>query len=159
MRHGVCVVTLLGWCGPADAVSWIAGDYAALGDDCALFAGCDSCSPSFDDGAADGRSRLMLKDDGAAGADVQVTSALVSVGVADRRIVLALMLGHSLLVAGRSSYWSAVTVQVGLLLGTVVGGLHYQHLVGQASDVGEASAWKCGIVAVGLSDTELLSCP
>ena len=72
----------------------------------------------------------MVEENGVAGADVQVTVALVSVGVCGCRVVLALMLGQSLLVAERSAYRSAVTVQVGLLLGTAVGGLYDQHLVG-----------------------------
>ena len=128
-------MSLLGWRGPADAVSWIAGDDSAIGDAGTLFADCDSCAPGFDDGPADGLARLVVEDDGVSGADIQVTVALVSVGVAGRRIVLPQMLGQSLLVAERSSYWSAVAVHVGLLLGAAVGGLYHEHLVGQVSMV------------------------
>lgn len=58
---------LLGWHGPADAVPWVAGDYSGVGDFCAVFAYCDSCSPVFDDSSADGRARLVVEDDGVAG--------------------------------------------------------------------------------------------
>ncbi len=158
MRNGVRVVCLLGWHGPSGAVSWIPGDDSRLGDVGTLFSYCDSCAPDFDDGPADGPARLVVEHNGVSGADIQVTVALVSVGVAGRRVVLALMLGQSLLVAEGSSYRSAVTVHVGLLLGAAVGGLYHEHTAGQAFD-GGASALKCGVVAVGFSDTELVSCP
>ena len=133
-------MSLLGWRGPADAVSWIAGDDSGVGDAGTLFAYCDSCAPDFDDGAADGSAGLVVEDNRVAGANIQVTVALVSVGVGGRRVVLALMLGQSLLVAEGLSYQSAVTVHVGLLLGTAVGGLYHEHLVGQAFDGDVVSA-------------------
>ena len=54
MLNGFCVVSLLGWSGPADPVSWIAGDDSGVGDFCTLFAYCDSSASDFDDGASDG---------------------------------------------------------------------------------------------------------
>ena len=69
------------------------------------------------------------------------------------------MLGQSLLDAERLSYWSAVAVHVGLLLGASGGGLYHEHTAGQAFDGLEISALQGGVVAVGFSDAELLSCP
>ena len=43
MRNCVSVVMiLLGWCDPADAVSWIAGDDSRVGDACTVLSDCDS---------------------------------------------------------------------------------------------------------------------
>ena len=140
MRNGVRVVSLLGWHGPSGPVSWILGDDLCVDDSGTLFPDCDSCAPDFYDCPADGPARLVFEDNGVAGADIQVTVALVSVGVAGRRIVLPQMLRQSLLVPEGLPYRSAVTVHVGLLLGASVGGLYHEHLVGQAFDVDEASA-------------------
>ena len=63
-------MSLLGWRGPADAVSWISGDDSGVGDFCTVFFYCDACAPDFDDGPAYGSARLVLKDDGVAGADI-----------------------------------------------------------------------------------------
>ena len=73
------VMSLLGWRGPSDAVSWIAGDDSALGDAGTLFAYCDLCALGFDDGPADGSARLVVEDNGVSGADIQVAVSLVSV--------------------------------------------------------------------------------
>ena len=91
---------LLGWRSPADAVSWIAGDDSRLGDACTLFVHCDAGASDFDDGPADGLAAPAVEDDGVAGADIQVSVALVSIGVCGCRIVLAQVFGQSLLVAG-----------------------------------------------------------
>ena len=101
-------MSLLGWLGPADAVPWIAGDDSCVGDAGTVLSDCDAGASDFDDGSAYGMARLVLKDDGVSGADIQVTVALVSVGVAGRRIVLPQMLGQSLLVAEGPAYRSAV---------------------------------------------------
>ena len=60
MRNCVWVVmSLLGWCGPADVVPWIAGDDSRVGDACALLFDCDSCALDFDDGPAYGLAGLV----------------------------------------------------------------------------------------------------
>ena len=94
------VMSLLGWHCPADTVSRIAGDDSGVGDACTLLSHCDAGAPEFDDGSAYGSAGFVVEDDGVAGADVQVTVALVSVGVSGCRIALALMLGQLLLVTG-----------------------------------------------------------
>ena len=86
-------MSLLGWRGPADAVSWIPGDDSGVGDDCTLFAYCDTDASDFDDGSADGSAGLVLKDDGVSGADIQVAVALVAVGVAGGGVALSLVVG------------------------------------------------------------------
>ena len=86
-------MSLLGWRGPADAVSWIPGDDSGVGDDCTLFAYCDTGASDFDDGSADGSAGLVLKDDGVSGADIQVAVALVAVGVAGGGVALSLVAG------------------------------------------------------------------
>ena len=102
MRNRVWVVmSLLGWGGPADVVPWIAGDDSCVGDACTVLSDCDAGAPDFDDGSAYGLARLVVKDDGVSGADIEVAVALVSVGVSSRRTVLPEMLGQLLLVAGR----------------------------------------------------------
>ena len=83
-------MSLLGWRGPADAVSWIPGDDSGVGDFCAVFFYRDAGASDFDDGTAYGLARLVVKDDSVSGADVQVAVALVSVGVSSRRTVLPL---------------------------------------------------------------------
>ena len=86
-------MSLLGWRGPADAVSWIAGDDSGVGDACTLFAYCDTGASDFDDCPADGAAGLVLKDDGVSGADIQVAVALVAVGVAGGGVALSLVAG------------------------------------------------------------------
>ena len=73
---------LLGWLGPADAVSWIAGDDSGVGDAGTVFFYRDAGASDFDYSPADGAAGLVLKDNGVAGADIQVAVALVAVGVA-----------------------------------------------------------------------------
>ena len=46
------VMSLLGWCSPADAVSCIAGDDSGVGDICTVLSYCDAGAPDFDDGPA-----------------------------------------------------------------------------------------------------------
>ena len=69
-------MSLLGWGGPADAVSWIAGDDSGVGDFCTVFFYRDAGASDFDDGSAYGSACLVLKDDGVAGADIQVAVGL-----------------------------------------------------------------------------------
>ena len=123
MRNRVWVVmSLLGWGGPADVVPWIAGDNSCVGDACTVLSDCDAGAPDFDDGSAYGLARLVVEDDGVSGADIEVAVALVSVGVSSRRTVLPEMLGQLLLVLEGSTYRSAVSVDVGFLLGAAVAG-------------------------------------
>ena len=123
MRNRVWVVMfLLGWGGPADVVPWIAGDDSCVGDACTVLSDCDAGAPDLDDGSAYGLARLVVKDDGVSGADIEVAVALVSVGVSSRRTVLPEMLGQLLLVLEGSAYRSAVSVDVGFLLGAAVAG-------------------------------------
>ena len=123
MRNRVWVVMfLLGWCGPADVVPWIAGDDSCVGDACTVLSDCDAGASDFDNCSADGSAALVLKDDGVSGADIEVAVALVSVGVSSRRTVLPEMLGQLLLVLEGSAYRSAVSVDVGFLLGAAVAG-------------------------------------
>ena len=86
-------MSLLGWRSPADAVSWIAGDDSRFGDAGTLFVHCDTGASDFNDGSADGLAGLMVEDDGVSGADIQVSVALVSVGVCGCRITLAQVFG------------------------------------------------------------------
>ena len=89
---------LLGWCGPADAVSWIAGDDSRLGDAGTLFVHCDAGASYFDDCSADGLAIPVVEDDGVAGAEPVGAEALVSSGVSCCRIMLAQVFGQPLLV-------------------------------------------------------------
>ena len=72
-------MSLLGWGCPADAVSWIAGDDSGVGDFCTVFFYRDAGASDFDDGSAYGSAYgsacLVLKDDGVAGADIQVADS------------------------------------------------------------------------------------
>ena len=52
MRNGVRVVSLLGWCDPAGAVSRILGDDSRVGYASTALADCDAGAPDFDDGPA-----------------------------------------------------------------------------------------------------------
>ena len=152
-------MSLLGWGGPADAVSWIAGDDSGVGDFCTVFFYRDAGASDFDDGSAYGSACLVLKDDGVAGADIQVAVALVSVGVSSGRTVLPQMPGQLLLVTEWTAYWGAVAVDVGFLLGASVAGRYREYLVGQAFDGLEVLPLQGGVVAVRLADVELLACP
>ena len=81
-------------------VPWISGYDSRLGDAGTLFACCDVGAPDFDDGSADGLACLVVEDNVAAGADIQVSVVLVSVGMCGCRITLAQVFGQPLLVAG-----------------------------------------------------------
>ena len=152
-------MSLLGWRGPADAVSWIAGDDSCLGDAGALFVHCDAGASDFDDAPADGLAIPVVEGDGVAGAEPVGAVALVSVGVCGCRITLAQVFGQPLLVAEGPAYWSAVAVDVGFLLGAAVAGAQLQHFAGQAFDGLKISALQGGGVAVGLAYAQLLTSP
>ena len=75
-------MSLLGWLGPADVVSWNPGDDSGVGDAGTVLSDCYAGTSDFDDCPADGAAGLVLKDDGVSGADIQVAVALVAgVGV------------------------------------------------------------------------------
>ena len=125
---------LLRWRSPADAVLWIAGDDSRLGDACTLFVHCDAGASDFDDGPADGSAGPVVEDYGVSGADIQVSVALVPIGVCGRGFVLAQVFGQPLLVVEGPAYWSAVTVHVGFLFALSVGWPDFNHTAGQAFD-------------------------
>ena len=94
MRNCVWVVmSLLGWRGPADVVSWIAGDDSCVGYASTVLSDCDAGASDFDDGSAYGSARFVFEDNGVAGADTLWAVALVSVGVAGRGAALSLVAG------------------------------------------------------------------
>ena len=153
------VMFLLGWHGPADAVSWIAGDDSGVGDACTVLSDCNAGAPDFDDGSAYGSAGLVVEHNGVAGADIQVAVALVAVRVAGCGAALALMLGQLLLVPEGPAYRSVVPVYVGFLLGAAVAGPYLEYLVGQACDGLEVLPLLGGVVAVSLANVQLLACP